>query len=90
MKYHKNNITKVVKIAPVYIYFPNYEESFKLKHGVHIINYDDNTVSTLDLKNDIDLTNENMEIMFNKKSKMKTIFDISKNDKYVDNEKVDV
>lgn len=91
MKYHKNNINRIDLIKPIVVYDTNTNEHFLLKHGVYFIQYDDDTISTIDVKNNIDITNIiDMELKIYSKSKTTTIFDISKNDKYVDNEKVDV
>lgn len=82
MKYHKNNINKICKVAPVIVYDATEDASYILKQGVYLIEYDDKTISTLDIKNNVDVTNfENVEIKVYNKSKIKTIFDISINDK---------
>ena len=82
MKYHKNNINRIFKISPVIIYDAETDKNYMLKSGIHVIEYDDNSVSTIDVKNNTDLTNiEEFEIKLFKKSKQKIIYDISKNDK---------
>ena len=82
MKYNKRNIVKISKVAPVVIYDATDDKKYLNKSGVHIIEYDDASISTLDLTNNVDLTNiDNIEIDLFSKSKIKVIFDISINDK---------
>lgn len=85
MKYHKNNINKILKISPIVAYDTKADEKYILKKGVYFIEYDDNTISTIDVKNNVDITNiTEIELMVYNKSKVKTIFDISINDKKLD------
>lgn len=85
MKYHKNNINKIVKIAPIIIYDTRQDKKYKNKDGIYFIEYDDDTISTIDVKNNVDITNiVDYELLIFNKSKMKTIFDISNNDKTLD------
>ena len=87
MKYHKNNVDKIYKVAPVIVYDATEDASYILKQGVYLIEYDDKTISTLDIKNNVDITNfENIEVEIYNKSKIKVIFEdrysnISNNDK---------
>lgn len=82
MKQHKNNITKIAKISPIVIHDVKEDKKYKLRKGVYFIEYDDNTTSTIDIKNNIDITNAvDYELLLMKRSKMKVIFDLSKNDK---------
>ena len=85
MKYHKNNINKIVKIAPIVVYDVKEDKKYNHKEGIYFIEYDDNTISTIDVKNNVEITNiEEIELYTYNKSKMKTIFDISKNDNKLD------
>jgi hypothetical protein len=82
MKYHKNNINRIDLIKPIVVYDTITKEHFMLKHGIYFIEYDDKTISTIDIKNDMDLTNiDTMELKVFNKSKMKNIFNISNNNK---------
>lgn len=86
MKYHKNNINKIIKIAPIIASDTTDNKKYILKNGVYMIEYDDKSISTIDVKNNIDITNiEQIELYTFNKSKIKTIFDISLNDNLLEN-----
>ena len=89
MKYHNKNIIKIDKIAPIIIVDAEEDKKFLNKNGVYIIEYEDNSISTIDLKNNVDLTNiDNIEVGLFEKSKKETIFDISINDKMLELEDI--
>jgi hypothetical protein len=70
------NIKNIAVLSPVDMYNKEEQATYINKKGVILVEFEDNSRRYLDISNRVDITDyEEWEVVLNKKSKMKYIFE---------------
>ena len=70
------NIKNIAVLSPVDMYNKEEQTTYINKKGVILVEFEDNSRRYLDISNKVDITDyNNWEVVLNKKSKMKYIFE---------------
>lgn len=70
------NIKNIAILSPVDMYNKEEQATYINKKGVILVEFEDNSRRYLDISNKVDITDyNNWEVVLNKKSKMKYIFE---------------
>lgn len=70
------NIKNIAVLSPVDMYSKEEQATYINKKGVILVEFEDNSRRYLDISNKVDITDyDNWEVVLNKKSKMKYIFE---------------